>query len=116
MKLFRILFGSVFIFAGVMHFIRRQGFQAIVPNYLPFKKLIVWVSGIIEMIFGIIILIKKPSNMTKRLLRWFLIAVFPANIYMARNNIPLNGKTLPKWALWGRLPLQFVMMRLVRKL
>ena len=38
MNIVRRLFGIGFSFAGVMHFVRSEGFEAIVPNYLPFKK------------------------------------------------------------------------------
>lgn len=116
MSLIRRLFGIGFTFAGIMHFVRTKGFEAIVPNFLPLKRLIVWVSGVIEVLFGIQLILKKPSEFTKKLIEWFLVAVFPANVYMAQKNIPLNGKTLPKWALWGRLPLQYVLIKLVRKM
>nr|WP_263315041.1 hypothetical protein [Mammaliicoccus sp. Marseille-Q6498] len=116
MKVMRALFGIGFTFAGIMHFVRSEGFEAIVPAYLPCKKAIVWLTGVMEVIFGLLTLLKKTNNTTKKLMEWFLLAVFPANVYMAKNNIALNGKTLPKWALWGRLPLQFVMIKLIRKL
>ena len=45
-----------------------------------------------------------------------VVAVFPANVYMEQKNIPLNGKQLPTWALWGRLPLQYVLIKIVRKM
>jgi uncharacterized membrane protein len=34
-----------------------------------------------------------------------LIAVFPANIYMA-----VNRMMMPVWVLWARLPLQFLLI------
>jgi uncharacterized membrane protein len=36
------------------------------------------------------------------------LAVFPANINMAVNNIALGADPVPTWALWARLPLQVV--------
>lgn len=116
MNAVRRIFGPAFSFAGLMHFMRSEGFEAIVPNFLPFKKGIVWISGVMEIIFGILLLVRKPSSMTKKLIEWFLVAVFPANVYMAQKNIPLNGKQLPTWALWGRLPLQYVLIKIVRKM
>ncbi|MGK9044613.1 hypothetical protein [Mammaliicoccus vitulinus] len=116
MKWVRRIFGIGFTFAGVMHFVRSEGFEAIVPSYLPFKKAIIWITGVMEIIFGLLLILKNPSERTKKLIEWFLVAVFPANVYMAQKNIPLNGKVLPKWALWGRLPLQYVLIKLVRKM
>jgi uncharacterized membrane protein len=39
-----------------------------------------------------------------------LVAVFPANINMAVNELPLGTKAVPPWALWARLPLQLVLI------
>ena len=41
---------------------------------------------------------------------------FPANIYMARKKLPLGDKQLPTWVLYARLPLQFILMRVISKL
>ncbi len=38
-----------------------------------------------------------------------LAAVFPANLYMARD--PDRFPRIPRWALYARLPLQPLMMR-----
>jgi len=46
----------------------------------------------------------------------FLLAVLPANIYMARKQLPLGNKSVPKWALYLRLPLQFILIAIVKKL
>ena len=40
--------------------------------------------------------------------------VLPANIYMARKELPLGDKQVPKWALYSRLPMQFVLIALVK--
>ena len=40
-----------------------------------------------------------------------LVAIFPANVNMAVHAIaPLGGDPLPTWALWGRLPLQLLLV------
>ncbi len=39
-----------------------------------------------------------------------LIAVFPANIYMAAHSIQLTRTPAPQWLLWARLPLQAVLV------
>ncbi|MBO3066280.1 MULTISPECIES: DoxX family protein [Staphylococcus] len=115
-KIARVVFGIVFSVAGVLHFKDEQKFRAIVPSYLPFRKAAVLITGVFEVIFGLLLLTRKPSPCLKKSIIAFLWAVFPANIYMARNNMPLGGKELPKWALYGRLPLQFVMIKMISKL
>ena len=51
--------------------------------------------------------------MVKTGINLFLLAVLPANIYMARK-LPLGDKQVPKWALYSRLPMQFVLIALVK--
>lgn len=115
-KIIRILFGIGFSVAGVLHFKDEENFRNIVPEYLPFRKAAVLITGVFEIVFGLLLLIKQPSTCLKKTINAFLWAVFPANIYMAHKNLPLAGKQLPKWALYGRLPLQFIMIKMISKL
>ncbi|MDG0843971.1 hypothetical protein M4L39_10975 [Staphylococcus equorum] len=115
-KIIRIVFGMGFSVAGVLHFKDEEKFRNIVPEYLPFRKAAVLITGVFEIVFGLLLLIKQPSSCLKKTINAFLWAVFPANIYMARKNLPLAGKQLPKWALYGRLPLQVVMIKMISKL
>ncbi|MDU0996862.1 MAG: hypothetical protein E7A66_10610, partial [Staphylococcus lugdunensis] len=57
-----------------------------------------------------------PAEWLKKGMNLFLLAVLPANIYMARKELPLGDKEVPKWALYLRLPLQFVLIGLIKKL
>lgn len=115
-KFLRFLIGGLFGTAGVMHFVAPDGFTNIVPKYLPLRKTAVYVTGVFEIIFGILLFWKRPCKWTKRAINAFLLAVFPANIYMARKKLPLGNQEVPKWGLYGRLPLQFVLMWIVKKL
>ncbi|SCT32269.1 DoxX family protein [Staphylococcus caeli] len=112
----RLLFGIVFGGAGILHFTHERNFRSIVPAYLPFRTAAVLVSGVIEMLFGLLLLIKQPTNFLKYSIIVFLWAVLPANIYMARKQLPLAGHHLPKWVLYTRIPLQFLMIKLIKKL
>ena len=60
------------------------------------------------------LLIKRPASWLKKGINLFLLAVSPANIYMARKGLPLGDKELPKWALYSRLPLQFVLIKAIK--
>ncbi|MCP3764320.1 hypothetical protein NLX67_18390 [Domibacillus sp. A3M-37] len=107
----RLLYGAGFLFAGIAHFTRSKGFEAIVPAFLPFKKAIVAISGVIEILYGVVLLLDRRTSFVTKTIPGFLAAVFPANVYMAAKNIPLGNKQLPKWALWGRLPLQWLLIK-----
>jgi uncharacterized membrane protein len=66
-------------------------------------------SGAAEILGGLGLIL--PA--TRRLAAWgliaLLVAVFPANVNMAINHLPLGTTHVPAWALWARLPLQVVM-------
>jgi uncharacterized membrane protein len=104
----RVLFAAFFIVAGVTHFTNRDFFTSIVPPYLPWPEMLVSVSGVAEIVLGVMLLV--PATM--RLAAWgliaLLIAVFPANIHMAMN--PQLYPDVSMAALLIRLPLQGVMV------
>lgn len=112
----RYILAVVFGIAGIAHFTRTEGFSNIVPNYLPFKAFIVKASGVAELIISFLLLIKRPGNFLKKIINSFLVIVLPANIYMARKSLPLGSIDVPKPLLWARVPLQFVLIKIVNKL
>ena len=104
------LLGSGMIFAGAMHFINPEPFVKIVPAYLPQPNLLVAISGFFEIIGGLGIMISKTRKFASWGLIALYIAVFPANINMAVNDIHLSENGVANWVYWLRLPLQFVLI------
>jgi uncharacterized membrane protein len=107
-----LLLAALFTFAGVMHFVRPQPFDAIVPRWVPMPaRTATLLSGAAELAGGLGLL--HPA--TRPAARWgllaLLLAVFPANLNMAVN--AERFMPLPEWALWLRLPLQPLLMWLV---
>jgi uncharacterized membrane protein len=97
--------GTVFTLAGALHFARPAMYEAIVPPYLPAHRTIVLVSGAFEMLGGIGVMLPQTRAAAGWGLIALLLAVFPANVYMALD--PKFDEIAPAWALWLRLPLQF---------
>jgi uncharacterized membrane protein len=110
LELLKWVLALFMIFAGVMHFRAPGPFERIVPKWLPAPRMLVYVSGVFEVLGGVGLLVPP----TQRLAAWGLIALFlavlPANVNMAVNRLPLGKTPLPVWALWARLPLQLVLM------
>jgi uncharacterized membrane protein len=104
----RWLFTVVMVGAGANHFIDPETYLAMMPDALPAPRALVYLSGIAEIAGGLGLIL--PA--TRKLAAWGLIAlfvaVFPANVNMALNELPLGGTSVPAWALWARLPLQLV--------
>ncbi|MDH3624647.1 MAG: DoxX family protein [Myxococcales bacterium] len=96
---------------GVLHFVQPKPFVRIVPKYLPSPLALVYISGFFEIAGGVGLLVPATRVAAAWGLIALYVAVFPANIYMLTHNISLNPrKPIPRWALWARLPLQFVLM------
>ncbi|MCH9776246.1 MAG: DoxX family protein [Planctomycetes bacterium] len=82
------------IVAGTMHFANPAFFLKIMPPYLPFHKELVLVSGAIEIVLGILLLIPKYSQLAAWGVMALLIAVFPANIYLYQHQEILPASPL----------------------
>lgn len=104
---------AIFTTTGVLHFIAEKFFIAIVPKKLPQPRLMVQVSGAAELLGALGILIPGTRKLAGKGLLALLAAVYPANVNMAVNSHEF--KQIPKWALWARLPLQFVLAALVKR-
>jgi uncharacterized membrane protein len=108
-----VFFAIFFIAAGVMHFVAVDKFAAIVPPLLPFPKLIVWVTGVMEIGMGVMLLCPHFRPRVGVLLGLFLLAVLPANIYMAVAEIPFGDSVASPAALWMRVALQFPLIAVI---
>jgi len=100
---------ALFIGAGVNHFIMPRTYWQIVPPSLEDQaKQVVAVSGVAEVAGGVGVLLPRTRRAAGVGLIALLAAVFPSNLYMARE--PERFQRIPRWALYGRLPLQPLMM------
>jgi len=105
----RKLLAAFFMGAGVNHFVSARFYRAIVPPALQDDATrVVQVSGVAELLGGIGVLLPRTRRLSGVALIALLAAVFPANLYMARE--PERFKSVPRWALYARLPLQPLMM------
>ncbi|MGI8744390.1 MAG: DoxX family protein [Bryobacteraceae bacterium] len=106
----RILLAALFIVAGVLHLVSPAPFLRIVPPFLPWSEALVAISGIAEISGGVGLLIPGLRRFAAYGLVVLLIAVFPANIYMAVAHVPFGGWMGQAWLQWLRLPFQFVLI------
>jgi uncharacterized membrane protein len=105
---FRWLLTVFMVAAGVNHFLVPDTYAAMVPDVLPWPYGLVYVSGVFEILGGLGLILPKTRKLSAWGLIALLLAVFPANINMAINDIPLGDRDLSAAMLWGRLPLQAV--------
>jgi uncharacterized membrane protein len=105
--------GPFFMAAGALHYILSRPYESIVPDYLPRRRALVMASGAAELAGGAALL--HPA--TRRAAGWWLIAtllaIFPANVWMAQHP---EGYRVPggRATLLARLPLQAALIAWVR--
>ena len=109
-----LVMGPMYVVAGVFHFLVPELYVQIVPPVFPAPSALVYLSGLAEIAVGIGLLFPR----TRRYAAWatiaLLVAVFPANVYMATSAVVVEG--MPgsgdpsALVRWGRLPIQAVLI------
>jgi uncharacterized membrane protein len=108
MQLGRALMAALYITAGAGHFILTRAYVRIVPGYLPAHRELVLLSGAAEIAGGIGLLLPPTRRSAAYGIILLLIAVLPANLWMAQH--PERFSNIPPWALWLRVPLQLPLL------
>ena len=107
---FRILLAVLMLIAGASHFVVPQPYIKIVPGVLPYPAAIVYISGFFEILGGIGLLIPVVSRAAAWGFVLLFIAVYPANLNMAINDIHIQNIPDGAWFQAIRLPFQFVLI------
>jgi len=105
-RLLRYLAAGAFILAGINHFVRPAFYESILPPNFPAPSLLVAISGVAEIAGGIGLLVPRLRRAAGWGLIALLVAVFPANIYMALSPDTPAATGIAPSVLWLRLPLQ----------
>ncbi|MBO58037.1 MAG: hypothetical protein CMA77_03465 [Euryarchaeota archaeon] len=109
-NLFAVAYGIAFVVIGISHFTEPQKFVEIVPKILPYSLFLVYLTGVMEIAGGIAIIYPETRMMAGRLLAIFLIAVYPANLYMWTNDVAFNGTKLDTQGHVIRLVIQLLLI------
>ena len=98
----------MYIFAGLMHFIKPKMYMRIMPNYLPNHKALVFWSGIAEILLGVGLCIPIFKAISIYGIIAMLAVFLLVHFHMLSGEKASAG--IPKWILILRLPLQFGLM------
>lgn len=103
-----------YINVGIKHFTDPYWFLDIIPPYLEFIGMeLVYISGFFEILLGLLLLFPKSRQISSYGIILLLIAVYPANIYLAFNQKPQDLIGISSFAAsWIRLPIQFILIGL----
>lgn len=102
---------AFYVVAGLNHFRDPAFYLPMMPPFLPWHRELVWLSGVAEVGLGLAVLVPALRRAAAWGLVALLLAVFPANLYVALENVPLGGRAegLGVWN-WVRLPFQALLI------
>lgn len=109
----RIAMAVMLVFTAIGHFAFTKGMIMMVPDFVPFKKEVVYLTGFIEIAAAAGLLIPGLRMVTGWLLILFFLLLLPANIKAAIEQIDYQKGTLggPGMGyLWFRVPVQILFM------
>ena len=111
----RLVLGVFLLIAGVGHFIAREEFTAQVPPWMPAPDAVVYVSGVVELVLGIALIVsRRRLPIVGWIVAIFFVVIFPGNIWQyveGRDAFGLDSDAarairlifqpvLVVWALW----------------
>ena len=107
-KVLLFAFSIFFIGAGLDHLVNPEFYLSIMPPIFPMHSEAVLISGVLEIVGGIAVLMAGLRRVAGWGIFVLLIAVYPANIYMAL--YPELFPSIHLGFLYFRLPLQFLFL------
>ena len=106
---------ALFATSGVLHLVRPQFFETIVPRQLPERRGLVYASGVAELVCAAGLLHPRTRKAAGWASAALLVAIFPANVQMAvtegKRASRGTGSRGKQVATLARLPLQIPMVR-----
>jgi uncharacterized membrane protein len=107
----RIGLSAMLLFTAVGHFIFTKGMVMMIPDFIPYKTGMVYLTGIIEIAAAVGLLIPGTRIMTAWLLILFFVLLIPSNIIATIKHVDIEKGTFDGYGvsyLWFRIPLQIV--------
>ena len=98
---------AFYVFGGFNHLMNPEFYLAIMPPGLPNPEWLNVISGLVEIVLGVYLLEPRTRVFAAWGIIALLIAVFPANLYVALENVGAEGPgSGAGGANWVRIPFQ----------
>ena len=102
----------MFLFTGSTHFsAMKYDYAAMLPGFLPMKVSIIHLTGALQILGALGLLVPRTRRLAGISLALLLVAMFPGNVYAAVNDVPFRGE--PPTPLWLRAPMQLFFIGMV---
>ena len=101
------LMGVIYTILGIVHFTNTSFYRPLMPKFLPAHDLLIYLSGVAEILLGVGILFSQ----TRAFALWGLIAMLMVFLIVHINMLlPNNGLGISPWILWLRITIQFLLI------
>ena len=107
----RIALSVMLLFTSIGHFAYTEGMVLMMPDFIPYKKEMVYFTGIIEILAAIGLQIPRVRVLAAWLLILFFVLILPANVNAAIKQVDYEKGTFEGSGtsyLWFRVPLQIL--------
>ncbi len=102
----RAALSVMLIVTGSAHFAAPDLMIAMMPDVMPVKREVVYLTGVLEFLAVIGLLIDRLSKLTAIMLIIFFICILPANIVGSFKQVEIGGMENGPAYLYFRIPLQ----------
>ena len=105
----RVAMSAMLVFTAIGHFLYTKGMTMMMPPFFPLKTELVYLTGVLEVLFAIGLLLPDYKRTIGWLLIGFFLLLLPANIYAAIKQVDYQNGTYDGHGisyLWFRIPLQ----------
>lgn len=109
----KIALATTLLFTSLGHLIYTKGMVLMLPDFIPLKKEIIYVTGLLEVMGAFGLFIPSISRLTGMLLIVFFILILPTNIYASMKHLNYETATFDGKGteyLWFRIPFQLLLI------
>jgi len=109
----KIALAATLLFTSLGHLIYTKGMLLMLPDFIPLKKEMIYVTGLLEVMGAFGLFIPALSRLTGMLLIVFFLLILPTNIYASIKHLNYETATFdgkgPGY-LWFRIPFQLLLI------
>jgi uncharacterized membrane protein len=92
-----------YIAAGLNHFINPNFYLPLIPPYFPYHSAINITSGVVEILFGLLLIPTITRKWAAYCIVLMLIVFIPAHVYFIQQNSCTGELCVSPWIGWFRL-------------
>jgi uncharacterized membrane protein len=107
-KLSLYIMAALYVLAGINHFLNPPFYQAIMPTYIGYHTILIYVSGVCEIVLGLLLIPQTTRKAAATLIIMMLVVFLWLHIQMLIDFSKTHDKRL--WIAIIRIPMQFILI------